>query len=138
MADWKSTDDIRTLPALGEAADPAFWADYGVGAEYVARWHSVATSLGIEAFGVNACTGSAGEVVMVDHEEASFGGQDELYVVLEGRARFTVDGEERDLGAGGAIHCRARVQRVAVALETPTTVLAIGAFPDRAYGADTP
>jgi mannose-6-phosphate isomerase-like protein (cupin superfamily) len=34
-------------------------------------------------------------------------GSDKVYVVLEGRARFAVDGEERDVEAGHAVVCPA-------------------------------
>jgi len=136
MADWTSTEDLRRLPAVGEAADPAYWSDYGVGDDYVERWHNVGSALGVTALGLNACTGDPGDVLMVEHEEVSFGGQEEVYLVLAGRARFTLDGEDLELGPGGAVRCAARVQRVAVALEPATTVVAVGAFADRAYGAD--
>jgi uncharacterized cupin superfamily protein len=137
MADWTSTDDVRRLPAVGEAADPAYWRDYGVGDDYVERWHNVGSALGVTAFGINACTGDPGDVLMVEHDEVAYGGQDEVYVVLAGRARFTLDGREVELGPGGAVHCPARVHRLAVALEPATTVVAVGAYPDRAYGADS-
>lgn len=133
-ASWAHVPDVRGVPATGESADPAFWADYDVDpARYVQGWHSVGEALGVRAFGINACTASAGETVMVEHEEVSFGGQDEVYVVLAGRARFTCDGTEIELGPGGALHCRAAVYRVGVALETPTTVLAVGAHPERGH-----
>ncbi len=34
-------------------------------------------------------------------------GSDKVYVVVEGRVRFTVDGEERDVEAGHAVVCPA-------------------------------
>lgn len=34
-------------------------------------------------------------------------GSDKVYVVFEGRARFTVEGEERDVDAGQAVVCPA-------------------------------
>ena len=106
MADWTSTEDVRRLPAVGEAADPAFWRDYGVGDEYVQRWHNVGSALGVAAFGINACTGDPGDVLMVEHDEVEYGGQEEVYLVLAGRARFTLDGEDVDLGPGGAASLR--------------------------------
>ena len=136
MADWTSTEDLRRLPAVGEAADPAFWRDYGVGDDYVERWHNVGSVLGVTAFGLNACSGDPGDVLMVEHEEVSFGGQEEVYLVLAGRARFTLDGTDVEVGPGGAVRCAAPVRRVAVALEPATTVVAVGAYPDRAYAAD--
>ena len=135
MADWTSTDDLRRLPAVGEAADPAFWRDYGVGDDYVHRWHNVGAALGVSAFGINACTGDPGDVLMVDHDEVEFGGQEEVYLVLAGRARFTLDGEDVDLGPGGAVRARhgaARRRRAGAGVDGGRR----GAYPDRAYGAE--
>ena len=61
-------------------------------------WHPLRNALGVTGFGVNAYTApTAGDDVVEDHTEASGpdSGHEELYVVLGGRARFTIDGEEQ-------------------------------------------
>jgi tetratricopeptide (TPR) repeat protein len=98
------------------------------------RKHSpIRGHLGIQAFGINAWSGDAGEQVINDHDEADSGHQ-ELYFVLSGRATFTVDGDEIDAPAGTFVYPDdpAR-QRKAVAAEPGTTVLALGAKPGEAF-----
>ena len=60
-------------------------------------WHPIRRHFGIQAFGVNANVArEAGDVVVDEHDEAPDrpdGGQQELYVVLRGRATFELDGE---------------------------------------------
>jgi len=49
---------------------------------------------GISSFGVNVWTGrAAGDRIINEHDEA--GEQEELYLVLSGRAAFELDGERR-------------------------------------------
>ena len=91
---------------------------------------------GIEAFGVNAMRATeAGAEVINEHSEVGVGtaGQEELYVVLEGHARFTVDGDEVDAPTGTLVFVPPGVRRAAVAEEAGTTVLAIGGAPGVAY-----
>jgi tetratricopeptide (TPR) repeat protein len=97
-------------------------------------WTPIRGHFGIEAFGVNSWTAdSAGDVVVNEHEEAN-SGQEELYVVIEGRATFTLDGEEIDAPAGTIVFVNEPgTQRKAVAAEPSTTVLAVGAKPGEAY-----
>jgi hypothetical protein len=58
----------------------------------------------------------------------------ELYVVLEGRATFTVDGEDVDAAAGTLVFLEdPAARRAAVAAEDGTTVLAIGGPVGEAY-----
>ena len=62
--------------------------------------------LGVEAFGVNAWSASAaGDRLIPDHDEVP-SGHEELYLVLEGRARFTLDGREVDAPTGTLVHVR--------------------------------
>ncbi len=69
---------------------------------------------------------------MGEHDEAAEGGHEELYLVLEGAARFTLDGETVVVGPGGLVAVPERsVTRHAVALEDGTTVLAVGGRPAR-------
>jgi quercetin dioxygenase-like cupin family protein len=87
--------------------------------------------LGFRAAGVNGWTGDRGERVVPPHEEDS--GNEELYVVVCGRAAFTVGGEETDAPAGTFIHVQPETHRVATATEDGTIVVAIGGTPGQAF-----
>jgi tetratricopeptide (TPR) repeat protein len=88
----------------------------------------------VRAFGINAYTaGEAGDEVVEDHTEESLG-HEEIYLVLSGRATFTVDGETVDVPAGSLVHLPdPTVRRHAVAAEPRTTVLAIGGKPGEPF-----
>ena len=95
-----------------------------------AEWKPVRHFFEISAFGVNAYVGQAeGELVIEEHAE---GEHEELYVVLGGSARFTVDGETFDAPAGTLVFVPPGIDRTAVAGAADTTVLAIGA-PEGAF-----
>src|SRR4029453_3876490 len=66
------------------------------------QWRPVRRTLGVEAFGINAYTADAGELVVEEHNETGPGAghHEELYVVITGRATFTVDGESFDAPVG--------------------------------------
>jgi tetratricopeptide (TPR) repeat protein len=95
------------------------------------RWSPIRAHHGIEAFGVNAWTADEpGKEVISEHDEVDNNGNQhqELYVVLAGRATFTVDGEEFDAPSGTSVFVRdPGAKRKAVAAEPQTTVLAVGA-----------
>ena len=131
-----ATGRIRDIPAAGLAAGPGYWKEWTEDEGYPARWHSVREHFGIEAFGVNACHGDAGQELIVPHEEDSFGGQQELYAVVQGRVRFTCDGEELELGEGELLFLETDVQRAGTALETPTLVLMIGGVAGKPFAPD--
>jgi quercetin dioxygenase-like cupin family protein len=97
-------------------------------------WRPIRRRFGISAFGVNAWTGAAaGDPIIEDHTEQAYG-HEELYVVLSGRARFTLGDDEVDAPAGTLIAIRdVDVRRSAIAAEPETTVLAVGAKPGDAY-----
>jgi hypothetical protein len=59
--------------------------------------------------------------------------QEELYLVVEGRARFVCDGEAVELGPGELLFARPGVRREAVALETPTMLFMVGGRPGEPY-----
>jgi tetratricopeptide (TPR) repeat protein len=86
--------------------------------------------LGIAAFGVNAYgSREAGGQVIEEHDElgAGAGHHEELYVVLGGRARFTLAGEEVDAPAGTLVFVSdPATRRAATAVEPDTTVLVVG------------
>jgi hypothetical protein len=94
-------------------------------------------TLDIGAFGAGAALQrKAGETVVYDHHEAGPGGDrhEELYVVLQGSATFTVDGDDVEAPQGTAIFVRdPEVMRKAVTTADDTIVLAVGGPRDRAY-----
>ena len=95
-----------------------------------ARSASIRRHFGIESFGVNAWAADAGDDVIGEHDEVSGGAaqHEELYVVLSGKATFTVDGQTVDGPAGTIVFVRdPAVKRKAVADEAGTRILAIGA-----------
>jgi tetratricopeptide (TPR) repeat protein len=98
------------------------------------KWARIRAHFGIEAFGVNAWTSSApGDDLISDHNEAA-SGHEELYVVMTGTATFTVDGKDVDAPAGTIVFVNdPATQRKAVANESGTTVLAIGAKPGQPH-----
>jgi hypothetical protein len=95
-------------------------------------WKPVRRPLGITAFGINAYTGAeAGDEVVESHTEETLG-HEEVYVVVAGRAVFTVDGEQVDAPAGTLVYLDDPQQlRAAVAAEAGTTVLAVGGVPGK-------
>jgi hypothetical protein len=101
------------------------------------RWATVRAYLGIDAFGVNAWTADeADKEVISEHDEVANNGNQhqELYVVLNGRATFAVDGEEFEASAGTLVFVRdPSAKRKAVAAEPETTVLAVGAKAGEAF-----
>ena len=98
------------------------------------EWTPVRRHFGIQAFGVNAYTAAEVGKEVVERHTEDVRKHEELYVVVIGRASFTLDGEEVEAPVGTAIFIREpSVERYAVALEPGTTVLAMGGKPGTAY-----
>jgi tetratricopeptide (TPR) repeat protein len=97
-------------------------------------WRPVRRTLDVGAFGINAYVApEAGSDVVEEHTEQSLG-HEELYLVLAGRATFTLDGETLDAPAGTLVFIRdPAVKRHARAEESGTQVLAVGGPRDEAY-----
>ena len=97
-------------------------------------WRPVRRHFDIRAFGDNAYSPrEAGARVVEEHTEAQLE-HEELYLVLRGRARFTLDGAEHELGPGEVVFIRdPRVRRGAVGLTDDTIVLALGGKPGEPY-----
>jgi len=97
------------------------------------RWHMIRSMLGIESFGINAWRATeAGQAIIGDHDEVGpgAGGHEELYLVLAGRATFTMDGEAVSAPAGSIVFVKdPHVRRSAVADEAATEILVIGGRP---------
>jgi len=99
-----------------------------------AAWAPVRRALDIAAFGVNAFTAAqSGSIVIEDHDESD-SRHEELYVVLAGRAEFTIDGDTFDAPAGTLVAVRdPALRRVAHARQDQTTVLAVGGVAGQAF-----
>jgi hypothetical protein len=108
-------DDIEAIPISGSVS-----------------WRPVRGILGVGAFGV-ACFSATnpGQDLIEPHTESEDGrGHQELYVVLRGAARFTLDKESFDAPAGTLVFVQdPTVHRHAVATEPQAEVLALGGEP---------
>lgn len=93
--------------------------------------------LDVGAFGVSAAfQRKAGELLIQEHDETGPGADrhEELYVVVQGSATFTVDGEDVAAPQGTAIFVRdPDVKRSAKATADGTIVLAVGGRRGEAY-----
>jgi hypothetical protein len=117
-------EDLPSVPGTGDDA---------------VDWKPIQHHLCLAAFGANAFIArAAGAELIGRHDETGADGQEELYVVLAGEARFTLDGEEVDVAAGAvvAVPDRATVRR-AVATRAGTAILAVGAPPGRPFERST-
>jgi tetratricopeptide (TPR) repeat protein len=119
-AGWQSLrlDDIEPIPVVNGTL----------------LWRPIRRTLDIAAFGINAYVApKAGDDVVEEHTEESLG-HEEVYVVLSGRATFTLDGETLDAPAGTVVFVRdVTVKRHARAEEPNTAVLAVGGPRDAVY-----
>ena len=84
--------------------------------------------LGIHAFGVNAWTPGEDGLLINEHDET--GGQEELYIVLDGQATFEIDGETIEAPAGTLVFVRPEARRKATG---DGTILALGGTVGEAY-----
>ena len=88
-------------------------------------------ALGFRAAGVNAWKADTGGQLIPPHEEDS--GNEELYAVVRGRARFTVGEEEAEAPAGTLVFVPAETFRTAVAAEDNTLVFVVGGWIGEAF-----
>ena len=89
-------------------------------------------TIGFRPFGVNAWLGArAGDHVIERHRERD--GDEELYVVVRGRATFTLGEETFDAPEGTLVHATPGTLREAVAADDDTIVLAVGAKPGKPW-----
>ena len=104
-----------------------------IAAEQWPYWAPIRHHFDVRSFGVNAWRGTDGDEVIKRHTEEE-SGQEELYIVLSGRATFTVAGDDHDAPAGTLIHIRApKAERIGVAREDGTVVLPLGATVGATY-----
>jgi tetratricopeptide (TPR) repeat protein len=119
-----SLDDMSAAPAFTPGGNDA-------GRERL----DIRNELGITAFGINAVRiPGAGDLVR-EHTETGFGSsdQEELYIVLGGKATFVLDGEEVEMPAGSLVYVGPEVTRSAVAADEGTTLVIVGGTPGEAY-----
>jgi hypothetical protein len=102
-------------------------------------FHLVRRHFDVQAFGVNAATGNAGDEMIEQHHEADdeeneTNGHEEVFVVMTGHALFTVNGEEMDAPAGTIVFVRdPAVFRGARATADDTTIFMVGGPADVPY-----
>jgi hypothetical protein len=117
MSGWKAVriDDLEAIPFPGAET----------------TWRPLRHAIGARIVGMGAYTAEkAGQDVVEPHVESEGGmGHQEVYVVLRGRARFTVDGTGFDAPAGTVVRVDPELHRHAVAVEDRTAVLALGGEP---------
>ena len=90
-------------------------------------WRPVRRRFGISAFGTNAYTAKAGQRVVEEHFEQD--GHEEMYVVLRGRATFTLGDDEVDAPAGTIVFARPGTKRGGDRSRGRHRLLAVGAKP---------
>jgi tetratricopeptide (TPR) repeat protein len=93
-------------------------------------------TLDIGAFGASAVyQAKACEEVIGEHDELGPGadGHEELYVVVQGSATFTLDGEEIEAPQGTVVFVQPGTTRKAVATSDETIVLSVGGRRGEAY-----
>jgi tetratricopeptide (TPR) repeat protein len=89
---------------------------------------------GITSFGVNAWTArEVGDRIINEHDESEPDSEEELYLVMRGRATFELDGDRVPAPAGTFVFAPPGVKRTAWAEEPETTVIALGGAPGKAY-----
>jgi tetratricopeptide (TPR) repeat protein len=106
-----------------------------VGLHGAGDWRPIRRALGITSVAVNAYTAdNAGDMVIERHDELGPGSgkHEEVYIVLSGRATFTVAGEEIDGPPGTVVKVDVEDTREAKAAEANTTVLVLGGRPGAA------
>jgi hypothetical protein len=97
-------------------------------------WAPIRRHFDVRAFGINAWTAEEeGGTLTGEHDEVR-SGHEELYLVLSGKAIFTVDGEDLEAVPGTVVFVRdPESKRKAVAAEAGTTMLSVGGSPGEGY-----
>jgi hypothetical protein len=92
-------------------------------------WRPLQHYLRLDAFGANVYLAQAPGVFLISEHDERKSGQEELYLVLAGRVRFTLDGEEIEGREGTVVTAAPEVVRSGVAMEGGSAVFAVGAKP---------
>jgi mannose-6-phosphate isomerase-like protein (cupin superfamily) len=118
------------MPVVDLTEHPTLATEYG-------RWQPLNGPLGVAGFGISAIVCDPGEEFDVEHDETD-SGQQEVYVVVAGRAAFQIGGEAIEAGPGEVVSAPdPAATRSYRALEPGTRIVCIGAPPSGAqdYGA---
>jgi mannose-6-phosphate isomerase-like protein (cupin superfamily) len=83
------------MPAVDLTTHPVVATEYG-------RWQPLNGPLGVDGFGISAIICEPGEEFDIEHDEAD-SGQQEVYVVVAGRAEFTIGSETVEAGPGQVV-----------------------------------
>ena len=101
------------------------------------RWQPLNAPLGVTAFGISAIVCDPDEPFSIDHDETETG-QQEAYIVVAGRARFTIGEDQVDAVPGEVVAVAdPSLNRGFIALEPGTRIVCVGAAPtgkDAGYG----
>ena len=87
--------------------------------------------LDVRAFGINCWTAPVGAPVIERHSEPD--GDEEVYIVVRGRVRFTIGEETFEPGPATVVYVPPDTTREAVAVEPETLVVAIGGKPGEPF-----
>ncbi len=99
-----------------------------------ADWLTLRHTLGVAAFGLNAWRAPEAGIQVIERHTEEDTAHQEVYVVVSGRARVSVGGEEIPAPAGTVVFVEdPALERGAVAEEAGTVVLTIGAAPGREF-----
>ena len=103
--------------------------DQPVTATPYGRWQQLNGALNVNAFGINAVVCEPGEELGIEHDETETG-QQEAYIVVTGRAAFTVGDQRIEAGPGTVVAAPdPAVTRGFEALEPNTRIVCVGAAP---------
>jgi quercetin dioxygenase-like cupin family protein len=92
-------------------------------------WYPLQHHFGLSAFGINVFGGERGIELVHEHDETE-SGQEEVYVVVAGAARFTLAGEDVEAAAGSVVVVKEpSVRRAATSVAAGTLLLAVGGQP---------
>ncbi len=92
-------------------------------------WRPLQHYLRLDAFGANVYVANGPGVSLISEHDERTSGQEELYLVLSGRVRFTLDGDEIEGREGTVVTAAPEVVRSGVAMEPGSAVFAVGAKP---------
>jgi uncharacterized cupin superfamily protein len=110
--------------------------DHPIIATEFGRWQPLNGALGVGGFGISAIVCDPGEEFDIEHDESE-SGQQEVYLVVAGRAAFQIGGETVEAGPGEVVSAPdPAATRSYRALEPGTRMVCVGAQPTGAqdYG----
>jgi quercetin dioxygenase-like cupin family protein len=87
--------------------------------------------LDVRAFGINCWTAPVGAPAIERHSEPD--GDEEVYIVVRGRVRFTIGDDTFEAGPASVVCVPPDTTREGVAIEPETLIVAVGAKPGEAF-----